>query len=140
MELFVFFALYWVYSVAYLAYLTCKEMRRRARKEWWIEIRSQGAKPTSDALMLGQQDKNHGMVIYGEPRTWWEQRLKEPKAQMVLAQMKEQKVLCTLTDRRIELTTPTFPLYRVEQWQCVLNENPPTSKDWRQSQSLVGQR
>ena len=135
MDTIAFLVLYWLFSVGYLLVLTCRNVRKRLRKEWWIEIRSQGVKPTTDALMVGQQDQNHGMVIYGEPRTWCEQRLKEPKAQMVLAQMKEQKVLCTLTDRRIELTAPTFPLYRVEQWQCVLNENPPTSKDWRQSRS-----
>ena len=110
-------------------------MRKRLQKKWWIEIRSKGNQARPNVLLKEAQDPNDGFVIYGEPKTWWEQKLKEPKAQLILAQMKDQRVFCTMTNDHIQITANTLPAYKVEQWQHLLNEAPPTPKDWKDSQT-----
>ena len=112
--------------------LTYKQVRKRLQKKWWIEIRSKGSPNT---LLEEPQDPNDRFIVYGEPQTWWEQKLKEPKAQSVLAQLKKQRVFCTMSNDHIQITANTLPLYKVEQWQHLLNEAPPTPKDWKNSQN-----
>mgnify|MGYP004263608969 CR=1 FL=1 len=114
--------------------VTYKRVRKRRQKEWWIEIHSKGNKSSSSLPLTEPQGSSEQLIIYGEPRTWWEQRLKEPKAQSFLAQLQEQRVYCTMTNSHIQITANTLPRYKAAQWQYLLNEAPPTSKDWKNSE------
>ena len=120
-----------VYLIYFLQ-LANQKMLKRVEGEWWIDIRREGNTPTPDDLQVGKKEIDDALFIYGEPHTWWKQRIKEPQARAVLAQIKMQNSICTVTGSQIELKPETlYP--KVRQWQYALNKNPPTPKDWKDS-------
>ena len=135
MDTVAFLVVYWLFSVGYLLYLTGKKVRKRLQKEWWLTVQAEGESAPAASLLEKVPTSEGRFIVHGEPRTWWQERLKEPKAKAVLAQMKHQNVGCCMTNSRIELTGQGVPHYKVKQWQILLNESPPTASDWKNSQA-----
>jgi len=128
---FVYFGASWLFILLKLAN---QMLLKRVEGEWWIDIRREGSTPTPDDLQVGKKEIDDALFIYGEPHTWWKQRIKEPQTRAILAQIKKQNSICTVTGGQIELKPETlYP--KVRQWQSALNKNPPTPKDWKDSEA-----
>ena len=55
--------------------------------EWWIHIGPENYHPTPDDIQVGAHKLDRALPIYGEPRTWWDKRIKEPQARYVMTEL-----------------------------------------------------
>ena len=83
-------------------------------------------------IQVGHKKIDDYLLIYGEPRSWWEKRLKEPQARSVLTRLQSQGDTCSLTSSEIEVC-PDALKPQVEQWRLTLHKNPPPPQDWKDS-------
>ena len=112
-----------------------QKMLKRVEGEWWIDIRRESNTPTPDDLQVGKKEIDDALFIYGEPHTWWEQRIKEPQALAVLHNLlNHQDGICSITgtDGLIQIKPP-FLHNVISEWMHALSQNPPTPKDWKDS-------
>jgi len=112
-----------------------ESIEKKSVKEWWIDIRREGNTPTPDDLQVGKKEIDDALFIYGEPHTWWEQRIKEPQALAVLHNLlNHQDGICSITgtDGLIQIKPP-FLHNVISEWMHALSQNPPTPKDWKDS-------
>ncbi len=129
---FVYFGASWLFILLKLAN---QILLKRVEGEWWIDIRREGNIPTPDDLKVGNEKIDYTLFIYGEPRTWWERRIKEPQALDLLDSLTmHANGICSLSgaDGPVEVK-PQFLQTEVTKWQHALRQNPPTPKDWKDS-------
>ena len=55
------------------------DMRQAAETEWWLRVSLEGMIPSERDIQVGNKNIDDYLQIFGEPRTWWEQRLQEPE-------------------------------------------------------------
>ena len=100
--------------------------------EWWIHIGPENFTPTPDDIQVGDHKLDRALLIYGEPRTWWDKKIKEPQARYVMTELWRHEASCALTSSAIE-NCPEALYPRVRQWQYTLRGTPPTRRDWEDS-------
>ncbi len=124
----IFFGIAWMFN----GLLVYQNLQRTIHQEWWIDIKLEGIVVTLDDMQVGNKNIDDFLQIYGEPRTWWEQRIKEPQARAFLARLRSQGDACAITGSQIEHCAAPHR-EQAERWRNMLNENPPTPQDWKDS-------
>ena len=105
---------------------------RAANQEWWLDIQLEGMFPKYDDIKVGKKSLDDFLKIYGEPKTWLEQRFRDPESLALLSRLKSNGASCTLTATEIAYCPPDLrkPIW---QWHQHLNKHPPTPQDWKDS-------
>ena len=104
---------------------------RAANQEWWLDIKLEGMVPKYDDIKVNKKGIDDFLQIYGEPRTWLAQRLRETESLSLLSLIKSKGASCSFTAK--EITYCPRDEKAVRQWHHYLKTNPPTPQDWKDS-------
>jgi hypothetical protein len=105
---------------------------RAVNQEWWLDIQLEGMFPDYDDIKVDKKGLDDFLKIYGEPKTWLEQRFADPESLALLSRLKSNGTSCTLTAKELVYYPPDLRK-QVWQWQQHLNKHPPTPQDWKDS-------
>ena len=108
------------------------DMRQAAETEWWLRVSLEGMIPSERDIQVGNKNIDDYLQIFGEPRTWWEQRLQEPEGRSFLARCRSQGDVFAMTAQKISICAEAHK-EQAEKWREALNNNPPTPQDWKDS-------
>ena len=108
------------------------DLRQAAETEWWLRVSLEGMIPSERDIQVGNKNIDDYLQIFGEPRTWWEQRLQEPEGRSFLARCRSQGDAFAMTSQKVSLCAASYK-EQAEKWREALNSNPPTPQDWKDS-------
>ena len=122
------FGLGWLLNAS----ISYRALKRSADEEWWLDIKLEGVVPSEHDIQVGHKNIDDFLLIFGEPRAWWEDRIQEPQARSFLARLRSQGDIFAMTASQIAHCADVHK-EQAERWREALNDNPPSAQDWKNS-------
>ncbi len=105
------------------------------QKAWWINITLEGkyapSTGSSRDIHVNRKSIDRTLFIWGEPRKWWEYRLRDPESIAILRILKKQRLGLSATLNNISCDPQIESA--AKEWRQHLERFPPTLQDWKDS-------